>query len=208
MEELLRQFKYATDVLEAASIDYVVFGGIAVWAYGRRRKTKDIDLLIRREDAKRTLDMLGRAGFLTEETDHRWLYKASLDHSDIDLIFEARGDIKLTPEILGRARQMNIAGVSFRVMDPENLVMMKILAAKEIRPADWYDALSVIENAADFDWHYVIGKAGKYIAKYLSFVFFAESTYGEKTGGHIIPPGVIDDLIDIYQRGNSSSKIA
>lgn len=208
MEELLQNFKRATDVLEANSIDYVVFGGIAVWAYGRRRKTKDIDLLVRREDAKHTLDVLGRAGFLTEETDHSWLYKASFNHADIDLIFEAKGGIELTPEILDRRRQMDIGGIPFTVMDPETLVVMKILAAREIRPADLYDALSVIENTADFDWDHVIGKADRYITKYLSFVFLAESTAGEETGGHIIPPGVIDDLIDIYRRGNSSSKIA
>jgi len=207
MEGLLPQFKHATDILEAHDIDYVVFGGIAIWAYGRRRKTKDIDLLIMEEDAKHALAVLGRAGFQTEETDHRWLYKASLDHSDIDLIFEARGEIRLTPEILRRSRRMDIGGIPFRVMDPENLVMMKILATKEIRPADWYDALSVIEKGG-FDWDYLIAKTGRYITNFLSFVFFAESAKAEKTGGHIIPPGVIDRLIDIYQRGNSSSKIA
>src|SRR3989304_9805122 len=131
MEELLGQFKRATDLLETHDIDYIVFGGIAVWAYGRRRKTRDIDLLIRREDAKHTLDVLGRAGFLTEETDHRWLYKATLDHSDIDLIFEARGEVRLTPEILSRRRVMEIGGIPFRGMDPENLVLMKTLATQE-----------------------------------------------------------------------------
>lgn len=208
MEQLLGRFKQATDVLEANDIDYVVFGGIAVWAYGRRRQTKDIDLLIRREDARRTLAALEDAGFLTEETDHSWLYKASLDHTDIDLIFEARGEVRLTADILSRRRSLEIGGVPFQVMDPENLVLMKILATKEIRPADWYDGLSVLENIGSFDWDYLIGKTGKYITNVLSFLFFAESVSIEKTGQGLIPPEAIDVLIDIYRAGQASSKVA
>jgi len=208
VEQLLGRFKQATDVLEANDIDYVVFGGIAVWAYGRRRQTKDIDLLIRREDARRTLAALEDAGFLTEETDHRWLYKASLDHSDIDLIFEARGEVRLTADILSRRRSLEIGGVPFKVMDPENLVLMKILATKEIRPADWYDGLSVLENIGSFDWDYLIGKTGKHITNVLSFLFFAESVSMEKTGASLIPPEAIDLLIDIYRDGQASSKVA
>ena len=207
VEELLAKFKQATDVLEAHGIDYIVFGCIAVWAYGRRRKTRDIDILIRREDAKRTLTALDETGFLTEETDHRWLYKATLNHSAIDLIFEARGNVKLTDEILGRHRLVEIGGVPFRVMDPENLVLMKILATKEIRPADWYDALSVLENVEPFDWDYFINKARKYTTYVLSFLFFAESIHFEKTAGHLVPEGVIDRLFEIYRRDQGSSKI-
>lgn len=199
MKGLLHHFKHATDVLEEHSIDYVVFGGIAVWAYGRWRKTKDIDLLIRREDAKHTLDVLSKRGFETEETDDAWIYKASLDDSHIDLIFVAKGDIRLTQEILNRSRQLKIGGTSFKVMDPENLVMMKILATKEIRPADWYDALSVIEHVRGFDWNYLIEKAGQQVTNYLSFLFFAESTVMERSGCHIIPPEVIESLIEVYE---------
>ncbi len=202
----MRQFKQATDILETHDIDYIVFGGIAVWAYGRRRKTKDIDLLIHREDAKQTLDVLGQAGFLTEETDHRWLYKATLDHSDIDLIFEARGEIRLTREILSRRREIEIGGVPFQVMDPENLVLMKILATKEIRPADWYDALSVIENVRPFDWNFLIDKTGKYVTNVLSFVFFAEAIHQAAGAPAVVPREAIERLISIYQRGQGSSK--
>ena len=93
VEAPLAIFKMATDRLDDASIDYVVFGGIAVWGYGRRRWTRDIDLLVKKTDAKRVLAELDGAGFATEERDHRWLYKAVMDQAHIDLIFRAKGEV-------------------------------------------------------------------------------------------------------------------
>ncbi len=208
MEELLKILKQATNVLESNNIDYIVFGGIAVWAYGRRRKTHDIDLLIRQGDAKATLEALSDAGFITEETDHRWLYKATLDQSDIDLIFKAKGGIRLTPEILERQQQLEIGGYHFRVIDPENLVILKILATKEMRPADWYDALSILEKTRNFDWNYLMSKSKNDILRFLSFVFFAQAMGEEKTGRSLVPIEVIDELYDNYRRGQGISKIA
>ncbi len=207
--ELLGQFKSATAVLDENRIDYVVFGGIAVWAYGRRRQTRDIDLLISRESAKEALAVLSRAGFSTEETDHRWLYKASLDGAHIDLIFKAKGEIRLTPDLLKRRRTADIDGYTFSIMDPENLVLLKILATKEIRPADWYDALSILNALGDrFDWQYFLEKAAPHADKVLSFLFLVNSFDAELVNGPLVPPSAVDRLIDIYHQDQSSSKSA
>ncbi len=207
VEAPLAIFKMATDRLEDANIDYVVFGGIAVWGYGRRRWTRDIDLLIKRADAKRVLAELSEAGFATEERDHRWLYKAAMDHAHIDLIFRAKGEVILTPELLERRRKVQIDGYTFQIMDPENLVLVKILATKEIRPADWYDAISILQNLEDiFDWHYFVELAAPHADKVLSFLFFVEAFGADGDGDRVIPTPIIHRLIDIYLRGQSSSK--
>lgn len=207
VEAPLGKFKKATDQLEATGIDYLVFGGIAVWNYGRRRWTRDIDLLIKQLDAKRALTVLTDAGFMTEETDHDWIYKAAIDHANIDLIFRARGEIVLTSELLSRGRRLNLDGHTFNVMDPENLVIVKILATKEIRPADWYDAISILHSLeGSFDWNYFARQSSAYADKVLSFLFFVEAFGGDGEGAHIIPPTVISELIDVYLRGQSSSK--
>jgi len=207
VEAPLATFKMATDRLDGAGIDYIVFGGIAVWGYGRRRWTRDIDLLIGEADAKRVLVELGDVGFKTEERDHRWLYKAAMDHAHIDLIFRAKGEVVLTPELLDRRRKIKIDGYTFQVMDPENLVLVKILATKEIRPADWYDAISILRNLEGvFDWHYFAGRAAPHADKVLSFLFFVEAFGAEGGGDRVIPAMIIHRLIDIYLRGQSNSK--
>jgi hypothetical protein len=49
--------------LTAAGIPYAVCGGIAVTAYGAVRTTKDIDVLIAREDVARVLDAVRPLGY-------------------------------------------------------------------------------------------------------------------------------------------------
>lgn len=200
MENVLSKFKKATDLLSANGIDYLVFGGIAVWAYGRRRKTRDIDLLIRRQDAQRVLKILKEAGFYTEETDKHWIYKAAIDGVSIDLIFEAKGEFRLTPEILARKQEMKLDNFVFQIIDPENLLILKILAKKEIRPADWYDGLSMLFNLKEkFDWNYFQEKAKPYAVKVLSFLFFAQAEFLEHEQRKYVPDYVIENLFYIYK---------
>jgi hypothetical protein len=52
--------------LDEASIDYALIGGLAVAVWGAPRATKDIDLLVRREDLPRALVALRAAGFTLE----------------------------------------------------------------------------------------------------------------------------------------------
>lgn len=49
--------------LERESIPYAVCGGIAVTIHGATRTTKDIDILVRREDLPRVLDAIRPLGY-------------------------------------------------------------------------------------------------------------------------------------------------
>ncbi len=186
-------FKEATDVLDEKNLDYVVFGGIAVWAYGRRRSTKDIDLLINSSDANDALIALLKAGWTTTRTDEAWLFQARKDGVQVDLIFQAKGDFALTREISKRAIKIDIAGYKFKVISPEDLVLVKIHALKEIRTADWYDAISVIIGVeGKLDWGYIVEKAKQSPKRVLSFFLFAQS----EVPPHLIPDWVIKALAD------------
>src|SRR6185436_548858 len=59
--------------LERGEVPYAVIGGVASSGLGRQRATRDIDFLVKPEDARRALTALAGAGFRTEETDPRWL---------------------------------------------------------------------------------------------------------------------------------------
>ncbi|KKM86956.1 hypothetical protein LCGC14_1273740, partial [marine sediment metagenome] len=103
MKEDFKIFKEATDILDKMDLDYVVFGGIAVWAYGRKRQTKDIDLLIEARSANKALLALLKAGWSTTMTDKNWLFQARKNGVQVDLIFQAKGNYVLTKEIIDRA---------------------------------------------------------------------------------------------------------
>jgi hypothetical protein len=176
---IFETFKEGTDALEQGNVPYVIGGGIAVWAYGRQRWTKDIDVFLKPEDAGRALDVLSAAGFRTEMTDPTWLYKAFAGDQMIDIIFKSRGDIYMDDESLARGvvREIDGIGVSFRFMAPEDLIIRKIFAMHEHRP-DWYDSISVIEGLkGDLDWAYFMKRAQIDTGRVLSFLLFAESVY-------------------------------
>lgn len=190
-EKDFKTFKEATDILDNLKLNYVVFGGIAVWAYGRQRQTKDIDLLINPADANEALIGLLNDGWTTTRTDEKWLFQARKNGVQVDLIFQAKGDFAITDEISTRAVKIKIGGCEFKVISPEDLILIKIHALKEIRPADWYDAISVISGAnTTIDWLYILEKAQISPKRVLSFLLFAES---EEPG--LIPDWVIGDLI-------------
>ncbi|MHB9092218.1 MAG: nucleotidyltransferase, partial [Chloroflexota bacterium] len=125
---LFEVFKQGAMALDQGHVPYVVGGGIAVWAYGRRRWTKDIDLFVKPEDAGRALDALATAGFRTEMTDPIWLYKAFKRDVLVDIIFRSKADIFLDDEGIARSVEREVGGLgyTFRFMAPEDLVIRKI----------------------------------------------------------------------------------
>ncbi len=183
----------ACRVLKDAGIPAMVGGGIAVWVYGRRRYTKDMDLFIPPRIPLVALDALGKAGFHTRETDASWLYKAIKQDVLVDLIVWTTGNIRVTDETFARARKAQIDGHAFTLMGPEDVLFRKILSHKEDR-RDWYDGLSMLAlPQAGFDWEYFLRLVGvRYARRALSFLFYAQTEIRPE----VAPPAVIAELLD------------
>ncbi len=175
----VRVLRQTVDVLKTAGIPFLVAGGMAAKAYGKRRTTHDIDLFLKPSDARRALSALSDAGFTTEITYPDWLYKAFKYDVMVDLIFRSEGNITLDDEILQRARHMEYRGRVLPVVPPEILMMMKVFALRDTHAANthwrhWRDAVSVTHNIP-FDWAFLYRKAlefGPHIV--LGFLLLAE----------------------------------
>ena len=165
----------AIAALEAKGIAHLVMGGISSAELGRPRGTNDIDLFVRPESARLTLEALGAAGFTTEETDPRWLFKAFKEEIMVDVIFRSTGDIYLDEEMLAHARVVEVRGCATRIIAPEDLLIMKALTADEHMPHHWHDALGVI-TGSDLDWDYLVARARRHGARrVLSLLLYAQS---------------------------------
>jgi hypothetical protein len=159
----VRALRQTVDVLEEAAIPYLIAGGLAVKAYGKRRTTHDIDLFVKQADAVRALTVLERADFTTEITYPTWLYKAFKYDVMVDLIFKSAGNITLDDETLSRARPMDYRGRTLPLVPPEMLMLMKVFALHYTHAANthwrhWRDAISVLRNVP-MDWDYLYRKA-------------------------------------------------
>jgi predicted nucleotidyltransferase len=64
--DLIREFGALVDTLHRDGVEYAVCGGIAVTIHGYVRTTKDIDLMIRHEDAARAVQSAAQLGFLDD----------------------------------------------------------------------------------------------------------------------------------------------
>jgi predicted nucleotidyltransferase len=165
----------AIGALDAKDIPYLLMGGLSSATFGRPRGTNDIDLFVRPESARLTLDALESAGFTTEETDPLWLFKGFRDEIMVDVIFRSSGDIYLDDEMQAHARVVDIRGCAARVIAPEDLLIIKALAADEHVPHHWHDALGVI-TGSDLDWDYLVSRARRFGARrVLSLLLYAQS---------------------------------
>ena len=186
-------FKEAAEMLESKGIEFVLCGGIAVWAYGRQRDTTDVDFLVREQDVGGALEALEEAGFDIKRTDLRWLYQAFKEDTKVDLIFEAMGAVRLTTEVAAHTREIELFGYTYRVISPEDLVIMKAHSMSEERSRDWYDVLSIVrETDGQLNWEYLIERSKPRLRRMISMLFFIQS---EPNSFAYVPDWVIHRLL-------------
>jgi predicted nucleotidyltransferase len=165
----------AVAALEEKRLPYLLMGGAGSVTFGRPRLTDDIDLFVRPEDARSVLDVLAAVGFETAETDLAWLHKAFRRGVLVDVIYRSAGEIYLDREMLRRGRRRRYRGTEVLLMCPEDLVVIKAIAASEDAIRHWYDALALIAYC-ELDWDYVLGRARQHgPRRLLSLLLYAES---------------------------------
>lgn len=194
----LRVLDDALDALHTADISFLLIGGIGSAVYGRDQGTRDIDVFVRPETARRVLEVLEARGFDTKEVAERWLYKATKDGVLVDVIFRSSRDILLGEEMLARSRVMPFRGRRVPLAPPEDLIVMKACAMSEDTSRYWYDAASIIAHS-ELDWDYLVARAREHGARrLLSLLLFATSL------DIVVPPEPIETLYDAIGTGRSA----
>ena len=173
-----------------AGIDHLFIGGVPSAVYGRARWSTDIDVLVRPEDRHRALEALERVGFATQETNPDWIFKATRNQVLVDVIFKSTGSIFLDEEMLQRGQHREFRGVPLKVLAPEDLVILKVLAHDEPTSRHWFDAMAVI-TLADIDWDYFLQRARRSPRRMLSLLLYAQAE------DITVPNAVINTLIDM-----------
>jgi hypothetical protein len=169
--------------LSGLSVPYCVIGAVALGAWGRMRATKDLDFLVLIDDPKRE-ELITRLSLSGITANQQWAAANPMAKSRVTR-FAARGhplyplDIIYASdqherEVLNRAQQTTLLGVSFPLVSAEDLMLLKLKAG---RPTDFDDVLSVVRNPrlqldVDYLWswadrlglqgelHYVLQAAG------------------------------------------------
>lgn len=194
----LRVLDEALDALHTAEIPFLLIGGIGSAVFGRDQGTRDIDVFVRPETARRVLEVLEARGFETKEVAERWLSKAMKHGVLVDVIFRSTRDILLGDAMLDRSRVMPFRGREVPLAPPEDLVVMKACAMSEDTSRYWYDAVSIIAHS-ELDWDYLVARAREHGARrLLSLLLFATSL------DIVVPSEPIETLYDAIGAGRAS----
>jgi len=165
IEKVKARLRRATALLESAGLPYAVIGGNAVAAWVSRvddsvvRNTRDVDLLVRREDMEAIVTVMAGGGFIHRSVSilgGKGRIEMFLDGPEakardgVHLIFSGE---KVSPESLEpspHVEEIDASHSDFRLLDLDALVTMKLTSN---RRKDQVHLLDMIEiGMLDESW--------------------------------------------------------
>ena len=160
VDALIQTLKRSAAALQRDRIPHVVGGGIACWARGGPLVTSDLDLMVKPDDAERTLAALVEAGLREERPPEQWLLKAWDGDVLVDVIFEPSG-LEMTDDVIARGDWLSVAGMWMNVMTLEDVLTTK-LAALEEHALDYEKLVQVARSLREqVDWSAVRARADR-----------------------------------------------
>ena len=150
-EELLETMKHAAAALRDADVQFVLGGGLAIWARGGPETEHDVDFFVKPDDAERACEALAAAGFRTEKPPEGWLYKAFDGEVMVDLIFAPSG-LAIDDEFIRRAEALEVYAVRVPVMRADDVLIAKLLTLRE-HQVDYDQVIEIARNVREqIDW--------------------------------------------------------
>src|SRR5919197_2543777 len=125
--EMEATLKKAAAALRDARVPFLLGGSLACWVRGGPESRKDLDFMVKPEDAERALEALSAAGMRADRPPEDWLLKAWDGEILVDLIFHPIG-LEITDEVIERGDELNVFSLSMPVMSLADVIATKLLA--------------------------------------------------------------------------------
>jgi predicted nucleotidyltransferase len=152
--------KKAAAALRDSDVPFALGGSLAAWARGGPETHKDLDFMVREQDAERALEVLVQTGMQPERPPEGWLLKAWDDDVLVDLIYRVV-DLPITDEVLERAEEMSVLSLNMRVLSLEDVISSKLLALTE-HDLDFEPLLRIVRAVREqVDWQEVRARTGR-----------------------------------------------
>src|SRR5688572_5440213 len=153
-DEISATLKSAGSALRDNEIPYLLGGSLASWAHGGPERRKDLDFMIKPEDAERALEVLTDEGMRPEKPPEGWLFKAWDGDVLVDLIFHPKGMV-IDDEVIARGEDLEVLAMPIKVMALEDVLSTKLLALHE-HSVDYSGLLQMARALREkVDWEYV-----------------------------------------------------
>ena len=129
-EALREALKHTAVALKRGDVPFALGGGYASWALGGPEPEHDVDFVVTEQDQERAAEVLAQAGLQVERPPEDWLFKVFHEGAMVDVIHRI-GGIQVEPELLQRARDVEVLSVWMPVLDATDLLVGKLLALSE-----------------------------------------------------------------------------
>ena len=147
---LLDTMKRASAVLRDTDLEFMLGGGLAIWARGGPPTDHDVDLYVRERDVESAFEVLVDAGFRGDRPPEDWLLKVWDGDHLVDLIFRPAGG-EIDDDHFARASEVEVSAQRLLVASIDDVLVTKLLAISEQDP-DYRVARAVREQV---DWTHV-----------------------------------------------------
>lgn len=186
--ELERTLKKAAGALRDAEVPHLLAGSYASWARGGPERRNDLDFVVKPTDLERAIGALCDAGLEPVEHPEEWLRKVRDDNGVMVDVIHGPAGLEIDDDVIERGDDVEVAGMTFRVMALEDVLTTKLFAFKE----HYLDYESILEMARmlreQVDWDELRRRAGDYPYAKPFFVLAEELGVIERPDGDTPPP--------------------
>jgi hypothetical protein len=187
-------YQDAFSLLDEARIPFLIGGAFAQSRYtGRDRDTKDLDIILRRADIRRALDVFADAGYRVELAFPHWLAKIHQGDYYLDIMFgSGNGVVQVDDRWFARGVEAEVLEQTVRLCPPEELLWSKAFVQERER-FDGNEVLHLLHAcAATMDWDRVLTCFGDHWAVLLAHLTLFQFAYPDRRAD--IPRRVIEEL--------------
>ena len=182
--------------LKLAEVDFLIGGTYALARHtGIDRRTKDLDLMIRRRDWPSAAHALRACGIHTRLSFPHWLGKALQGKSQVDIIFSGGNGLTRVDDVwFERAIPARVLGFNVLLTSPEELFWSKAFVMERER-YDGADVLHLIlARAETLDWEHLCDRFAAHEGVLLAYLVLFKYVYPGET--HRLPSWLIPRLLD------------
>lgn len=184
-EDLLKAMMHVAATLRDAEVPYLLAGSFAAWARGAPVHETDLDFVVKPDDVERAIDALENAGLERKPTPEEWLAKVCDGDVQVDLIHNPAG-LEIDDAVLERGEDIEVNGMTFRVMAIDDVMTTKLFAFKE-HYLDYENALEMARVLREqIDWDTLRERCWDYAYARPFFTLAEELGVIEKPDGEVV----------------------
>lgn len=193
-------YQDAFAILEEAGIPFLIGGAFAQSRHtGRDRDTKDLDIILRRDDVPRMLVAFEHAGYHAEVPYPHWLAKIHSNGQYLDVLFgSGNGVIHVEQSWWVHAVEADVLDRKVKLCPPEELLWSKAFVQERER-FDGADVLHLLHACArTMDWDRLVARFDHHWPVLYGHIVMFLFAYPDRRGD--VPHRVIEELSCRLQR--------